>query len=100
MKWIKNVMLLWLARRIARTLAETVPGELESLDVRASKLPCWAVAPAITALQAIVDPARRTAEMSQSLKTLSEELSRRAKRHEGVLDDAAVLVVRGLLNTL
>ena len=100
MKWIKTKLVTWLVWRLARALAERIPQELEQLERQAMLTPGKVDDVAVTALQVLLDPAVRTAEMTSSLFAMVAEMENRAKLKKGMLGDWGVIFFRGVTNTL
>ena len=97
-KWIQNKMVMWVARKIGPKLGKALVEELVSLRVRAELSPSHADEVGVAILRGIVDPAVRPQGTSDALTELAETMTLRAHNHEGKLDDALVVVIRGALN--
>lgn len=94
---LKNCILRWAAKQSARKLSVWLPARLD--DLRAEFADDDSVAHAVDFLAHAVDPKVRTPQMTVHLQRLCQALEDRAKATPGQLDDGAVLLVRGLLNT-
>ena len=97
-RWITNKALMWIARRIARSLSERVPTELRALYYRARISPSTYDDAGVRILQGIVDPDLRPEETSKALTALMIDMENRVKINAGRMDDALVVVLRGALN--
>ena len=97
-KWIQNKFLMWAARKIGPRLGKALIEELASLKIRADLSPSHADEIGVAILRGIVDPAVRPKGTSEALKGLAMTMAVRAHAHDGKLDDALVIVIRGVLN--
>jgi len=97
-EWIGGKAIMWAAKKIGPKLGEALVDELEDLERRAALTGNKADDAGVALLQGIVDPKIRPRETSEALRELAETMAVRAYTHDGKLDDALVIVVRGALN--
>jgi len=97
-QWFGNKVLTWAAPRIGMRLGLELRDELRDLAVGADRTPGKFDDTGVAVLRGIVDADVRTAELSRSLTALADYMAERARKREGKLDDAMVVVLRSALH--